>query len=811
MREHKLYRAISAAVLLTLSTQVLAQTQVSTTQYAYDTVGNLTQITDPRGLVTTLTYDSLGRRTKVQGPPATPGGAAPTAVFTYDGQDRVRQVTDPRSLVTAYTVDGLGNTTQQQSPDSGTTNATYDAAGNLTSRTDARGKTTSFSYDVVDRLTQASYASGTPTVLEYDGGTSPQPNDIGRLTKVTDEAGSTRFRYNGFGNVVSKTQTTTANGVAKDQTIAYAYGTSGSSTGHVISLTYPGSGNVVGYTYNSAGRIAGLTLTTANGSVALLSNIQYQPFGKPSGWTWGNGTAYTRSFDLSGRLTQFPLGATTGTGTTPNGLSRTVNYDAASRISAYTHTDTSGSTGSSTAIAANQTFGYDDQDRLISYLPANSSQSYSYDANGNRTGQTVGGSSYTQTVDPASNRQTASTGPTPATNSYDAIGNQTGDGTTTYSYSDRGRLASVTKNGTTTNYLYNGLEQRVVKSGTNVPTGATRYVYDEAGHLIGEYDQSGNALQETVYLGDTPVVTLKNGAPYYIYADQIDTPRVITDTNNLMVWRWDQADPFGATLPDENPTSLGTFTYNLRFPGQVYDAETGKHYNVNRDYDPAGGRYVQSDPIGLNGGQPSTYAYVGGSPTANIDPRGLDCVAAAGTVTCNTPIGPINFPQPVGWPATMNASSPNYHAYNVPIALNGADPACVMNGIVNNPTPGSPSPASVGGTYNNATPAVAQSMFDLIDRLGSFGGDPGGRNNSPVLSYSMNGGTAVVNVTLPGHSLFPGYVLRTINGDQVNNYGEGAGALQGPISQALGIAGQINGVWNGQTQGIIGSCGCRRP
>ncbi len=111
--------------------------------------------------------------------------------------------------------------------------------------------------------------------------------------------------------------------------------------------------------------------------------------------------------------------------------------------------------------------------------------------------------------------------------------------------------------------------------------------------------------------------------PYYIYADQIDTPRVITDTNNLMVWRWDQTDPFGAMLPDENPTSLGTFTYNLRFPGQVYDAETGKHYNVNRDYDPAGGRYIQSDPIGLSGGQWSTYSYVRGNPLAWRDPLGL--------------------------------------------------------------------------------------------------------------------------------------------------------------------------------------------
>ncbi|WP_328514826.1 RHS repeat-associated core domain-containing protein, partial [Ralstonia solanacearum] len=357
-------------------------------------------------------------------------------------------------------------------------------------------------------------------------------------------------------------------------------------------------------------------------------------------------------------------GATSGTGATPNGLSRTVNYDAASRITAYTHADTSGSTGSSTATAANQTFGYDDQGRLISYLPASSSQSYSYDANGNRTGQTIGGASYTQTVDSASNRQTASTGPTPATNSYDAAGNQTGDGSTTYNYSDRGRLASVTKNGTTTNYLYNGLDQRVVKSGTNVPSGATRYVYDEAGHLIGEYDQSGNAIQETVYLGDTPVATVKNGTAYYIYADQIDTPRVITDTNNLMVWRWDQTDPFGATLPDENPTSLGAFTYNLRFPGQVYDAETGKHYNVNRDYDPAGGRYVQSDPIGLNGGQWSTYTYALGNPMSWADPSGLSSVTYDGqahTITIRDNGGNIvgTFPANNNTTTTSNGPWPN--------------------------------------------------------------------------------------------------------------------------------------------------------
>jgi YD repeat-containing protein len=71
-------------------------------------------------------------------------------------------------------------------------------------------------------------------------------------------------------------------------------------------------------------------------------------------------------------------------------------------------------------------------------------------------------------------------------------------------------MANSTTGSSTINYLYNGLGQRVYKSGptTLVPTGVNRYVYDEAGHLLGEYDVNGNALQETVYLGDTPVSVL---------------------------------------------------------------------------------------------------------------------------------------------------------------------------------------------------------------------------------------------------------------------------------------------------------------
>ena len=220
------------------------------------------------------------------------------------------------------------------------------------------------------------------------------------------------------------------------------------------------------------------------------------------------------------------------------------------------------------------------------------SYSYSYDRAGNRLTKTIGGTSYASTIAATSNRllSTQESGPVLRTFSTDAAGRVTHDGVRSYTYNDRGRMASAIIGANTVSYFYNGLEQRVRKSGPTaaVPTGNVYYAYDEAGHLIGEYDANLVPIYETVYLGDTPVAVIKqvrSGSGKnvtvttqlsYVYADHIDTPRVVVRaSDHAMQWRWDDAEAFGATPPNENPSGLGVFRFNQRFPGQVFDAETG--------------------------------------------------------------------------------------------------------------------------------------------------------------------------------------------------------------------------------------------
>jgi RHS repeat-associated protein len=548
-----------------------ANTPAVTTTYGYDDNGNLTSTGAPLGRATTRTYDELNRLTGVTDP------LLGQTIYSYDALDQLQWVKDPRNLVTSYGYNAWGDLTLQSSPDTGWTINSYDASSNLKTSTDARNVVTTYSYDELNRVVAASTPDQSITYT-YDVGLHGK----GRLSGVSDNEHSLSWSYDAQGRTLTATQV--VGSVSK--TTSYSY-----SNGLRQSMTTP-SGQVITYGY-ADGKV---TSVSVNGT-PLVTGVLYEPFGPVRQWTWGNGTLSVRTFDDDGKITQIDSA----------GL-KTYSYDDAFRITGITD---------ATDSSLSWTYGYDDLDRLTGATQTGTSLGYTYDANGNRLTQTGSGAS-TFTIDPNSNRLASTSGALTRTYGYDNAGNTTSFDGITFAYNDRGQMKSSTKNGVTTNYTYNALGQ-LIKKGTSA-----LYYYDDAGHVLGIYGGSGALTEEIVWLGDIPVATLrpKTGGVdvYYIHSDHLNTPRLITDAStNATRWRWD-AEPFGGPVND-NPAGVGGFTFDLRFPGQIYSAETGLHYNYFRDYDPTTGRYAESDPIGIDGGI-NTYSYVNSNPLAFDDPEG---------------------------------------------------------------------------------------------------------------------------------------------------------------------------------------------
>jgi RHS repeat-associated protein len=686
------------------------------TRHGYDPMGRPTSLIDPLDTESRSDYDPLGRlRQSIQDY----HGIAAETQFDYDAQDRLLSVTDPNGLQTHYGYDGFGGLVSLSSPDTGVAEYRHDAAGNRTWQRDARGVETDYAYDALNRLIAIQYPDSTlNATFRYDEPDivtgCPASHPVGRLTRMLDATGSTTYCYDRRGNVVEKRQHT---GIAQLR-LRYTY----DRADRLVQLEYP-SGQRVSLARDEVGRIRSAVLGSGGGLVAdsisdqkpLVTQVDYLPFGPASSYTFGNGATLTRSYDQDFRLTAVASPA----------LSLAFEHDAAGNIRA----------SGAAPDAWEEGYDYDGLYRLTCILAGKGATvGYTYDATGNRTSHQRQGEPPVPYAYPPDSHRLASVGDT--VRSYDETGN-TLDGIAfqaTLSYGDHGRLQAWSQaRGQHARYAYNGRGERITKTDPsgfciNICPG-TLFLYDEAGRLLGEYDLSGQPRQEHVWLDDTPVAVLQGKSIHYVHSDHLNTPRAITDEKGIVRWRWAFAgNAFGDQPADGDPQRGGkVFEYNLRFPGQYFDAESGLHYNYFRDYDPSTGRYVQSDPIGLKGGS-NTYSYVAGSPLRFVDPKGLcrvevRCDGYHCFIVTTEPNGQSDFFRggPEGVPG---GSSP---AYSASSHASGSRSAGGLYGRIETEygayLPGTsdwnPNPLPTSVLIDNALPCacIKKQLADVLDRI----------------------------------------------------------------------------------------------
>ncbi|WP_197491486.1 RHS repeat-associated core domain-containing protein [Methylomonas methanica] len=648
-----------------------------TTQYTYDANGNLTQVTDAAGHSNQQQYDSLDRL--IRSTDALNGQTD----YDYDTLDRLVQVTDANNHSTAYSYNGLGDLLQLNSPNAGVTQYAYDSAGNLAQKTDARGQPVAYQHDALNRLTLQDYADNAlDTLYLYDSAVTTH-NSIGRLSSITDGSSETLYAHDRRGNLSSqqiqldgRTYTTAYAYNADDALVHTQY-----PTGRQLDIAYDANGRATSLSTNGVNGTQTLAdnieyapfgpqtrLSLSNGlTQSQQLNLDYLPLERTQGQTLVHGYRY----DLTDNII--------GIRDVNNAANdKTYAYDALSRLShalGATQTDyTLDAVGNRTAITRNnQTDSYvynlaNDQ------LQSTPQRNYSYDAVGNVTADGHYQYHYND-----HNRLSAvsNSGGNVAEYTYNAFGERlkktTPSATTHYHYNQEGQLIAETGiNGNPIKeYLY--LNNRLIALATPAPDQDGDGVIDKhdncrtianpdqrdtdndgfgnrcdadfnnngivdpsdfsllksrLGSQDPNLDINGNGIVDPTdfsilksLLGRQPgpgadMNAAADASIYFAHTDHLGTPTVLTDSGQNIVWQADY-EPFGKAR-----ITTQTVTNNIRFPGQYYDQETGLHYNMQRYYDPAIGRYRQSDPIGLSGGI-NTYSYVSNNPLNYTDSSGL--------------------------------------------------------------------------------------------------------------------------------------------------------------------------------------------
>ena len=296
-----------------------------------------------------------------------------------------------------------------------------------------------------------------------------------------------------------------------------------------------------------------------------------------------------------------------------------------------------------------------------------------------------------------------------------------------------------------------------------------------------------------MYLYDIPVGVLVSPQVYYVHTDYLNTPRLITDITNNTKWSWSYSDPHG----NSSPVSTG-LTYNLRFPGQFADQESGLFYNMNRYYNPTIGRYTQVDPIGLNGCI-NPYAYVDNNPVNAIDSTGNAGVIYNLTHDSNEFLkimDNIGFTLEMGAKANYAIDDPNtiyFVGHAAPMMFGGLNGKQLANQLITGKFNQGQSPLDFSDNYLQNMLKLGQAINIVLDGCNA-GAENWSVNNLGKLEQSPNVAQAM-GKTLRDYLNQKGYSNTPINIDTPDGYAAWTGLSGNPRNDWIS-SGTILGVGN---------------
>ena len=435
----------------------------------------------------------------------------------------------------------------------------------------------------------------------------------GQMTQVACTGQHIDFRYDATGRLIEE--------CLNGQAIAYEY----DANGNRLKTRLP-SGDSLGYFYYGSGHLSGIKLNSQ-----LISEMERDELHREISRSQGrlNGRYY---YDDMGRLVQQQAG-----------LANQQN-----------------------AVQIDRTYGYDELGHLIqtrTHCPqqpfeAPHQTQYQYDSLGRIQQEKTGTQRHTFYFDPASNLINDPTEKVINNRvshyqgvryTYDSLGNltecQTANGDSQrYTYDLKHQLirADIHNRYTTESWVYDydPLGRRIAKSKLNKQGEKqchTQFIW-AGSHLVQEIRKGKNGeetdrtftyiythtdsyepLAQCYKEGDNAEHTVN-----YFHCDQIGIPREMTDSQGKLLWKG-RYDAWGQLIHDSNRHAQRTTHQPFRLQNQYFDQETGLHYNFLRYYEPALGRFITQDPIGLMGGM-NLYRFANNAQKY-IDPLGWNPVA----------------------------------------------------------------------------------------------------------------------------------------------------------------------------------------